>query len=214
MDGQSTLGFTLTLLAVALYGVLHSWLASDGAKATSRRLFGATSDRWYRLAFNLLGAITFVPVLVVVALFPGSNLYQIHFPWLLLSAAIQLSAVLLLLAALARTDGMRFLGLRQLTQERLPQAEMTVSGPYRWVRHPLYTAGLLFIWAVPVMTSSILALNLALSLYLFIGSEFEERKLLSQWGDKYDHYRQRVPRMIPRPWKRYPRSTEPINPAA
>jgi protein-S-isoprenylcysteine O-methyltransferase Ste14 len=68
------------------------------------------------------------------------------------------------------------------------------------MRHPLYTGGLLMIWFMPVMTTSLLAFNLAATLYLYIGSLFEERRLLAAFGDEYAAYRQQVPRFIPRPW--------------
>jgi protein-S-isoprenylcysteine O-methyltransferase Ste14 len=69
------------------------------------------------------------------------------------------------------------------------------------VRHPLYTAGLIFIWLIPIMSSNLLALNVGITLYLYIGSIFEERKLLAEWGDEYRTYQRKVPRLIPLPWK-------------
>jgi protein-S-isoprenylcysteine O-methyltransferase Ste14 len=203
LNPQIAPGVVLTLLAMTTYGGLHSVLASDWAKGKARSLFGSLADRWYRFAFNVVGAISFLPVLAFPALFPGVLLYRLEFPWIVLSSAIQLSAVLLLLLALQKTDALRFLGLRQLAHDQLPPPQMVVDGPYRWVRHPLYTAGLLFIWAVPVMTTTSLALTLGISAYLYVGSIFEESRLLSLWGEQYRDYRRQVPRLIPLPWMRY-----------
>ena len=47
------------LIAVTLYGALHSWLASLSSKGLARRLFGPSADRLYRLMFNLIGTVTF-----------------------------------------------------------------------------------------------------------------------------------------------------------
>ncbi|MGD8634199.1 MAG: hypothetical protein PVF85_11555, partial [Anaerolineales bacterium] len=63
--------------------------------------------------------------------------------------------------------------------------------------HPLYTGGLLMIWFMPVMTTSLLAFNLAATLYLYIGSIFEERRLIFVFGERYEAYRKRVPRFMP-----------------
>jgi protein-S-isoprenylcysteine O-methyltransferase Ste14 len=79
-----------------------------------------------------------------------------------------------------------------------------INGLYCHVRHPLYSAGLLFIWLSPLMTTSLLALNLGLTLYIIIGSIFEERRLVGQFGQAYVDYQRRVPRLIPRPGKCYP----------
>lgn len=196
-------GFWIALFAVAVYGALHSLMASHWAKDSARRIFGPGSDHWYRLAFNLLAGILFLPVLIVVALYPGTVVYRLDFPWLLPAAGIQLLALIVLVLGLFQTDALRFLGLRQLRQpdpDRPPS--LVVSGLYRWVRHPLYTAGLAFIWFTPWMSTSILALNLGLTAYIFIGSVFEERRLLSVFGQAYADYQSRVPRLIPRPWSR------------
>ena len=56
---------------------------------------------------------------------------------------------------------------------------------------------LLFIWLMPVMTTSVLALNLGLTAYIYIGSLFEERRLVAEFGEPYTAYQRRVPRLIP-----------------
>jgi len=68
-----------------------------------------------------------------------------------------------------------------------------LTGLYRWVRHPLYTAGLLFIWLIPVMTANLLALNIGLTIYLITGALFEERKLVREFGEAYIEYRKVTP---------------------
>jgi protein-S-isoprenylcysteine O-methyltransferase Ste14 len=188
-----------TFLAVAAYGALHSLLAADQSKRFSEAIFGLGAKRFYRLAYNIVGGLTFLPVLAVTAAYPGSHIYTIPWPWTLLSAIGQLLAVGLLLAGLRQTDPWRFLGLRQFVEsESTAPVVFTTNGVYRHVRHPLYSAGLLFIWLTPVMTSSILALNIGISLYLYIGSLFEERRLVREFGQAYIEYRREVPRLIPR----------------
>lgn len=195
-------GFWNTLAAVAIYGALHSLLASQRAKNAARRLLGPRSDRWYRVAFNVQAGLLFIPVLIVVAAFPGTVLYRMDVPWLILAVGVQLAAVITLGIGLLQTDALHFLGLRQLLApdpDRPPK--LVVSGLYRWVRHPLYTAGLAFIWFTPWMSTSILAMNLGLTAYILIGSEFEERRLVSEFGQAYADYQSLVPRLIPRPWR-------------
>ena len=78
-----------------------------------------------------------------------------------------------------------------------PPAQLVTGGFYRWVRHPLYTAGLVFIWLTSIMTSSLLALNIGLTLYLVLGAIYDERKLVREFGDVYVRYQVRVPMLIP-----------------
>ena len=198
-------GPVLTFIAVAAYGALHSLLASNSVKRTFQRAFGQTSDRFYRLFFNLVGGLTFLPVLAVAALDPGQTLYHLTWPWVLLTSAGQALAVILLLLGLLQTDSLHFLGLRQLFHpEASEPSELVINGLYCHVRHPLYSAGLLFIWLTPVMTTSVLALNLGLTLYIIIGSIFEERRLVGEFGQAYIDYQSRVPWLIPVPGRCYP----------
>lgn len=188
----------LVFLSVVAYGLIHSLLASLGVKALVHRQFGAFSDRVYRLAYNIFAGLTLLPVLALPALLPDRDVYTIPFPWALLTLAIQGLAALALIAGLLQTGVWSFLGLRQLVAPPGENhSELVVSGLYRWVRHPLYTAGLVFIWLTPRMTFNSLALIFGLSLYLVIGALFEERKLAQEYGETYDHYRRNTPMLIP-----------------
>jgi protein-S-isoprenylcysteine O-methyltransferase Ste14 len=189
----------LVLLAVGAYSVVHSLLASLGVKRRVRARFGPAVDRVYRLGYNLFAIVSFLPVLAILAWRPGVQIYRLDLPWAAVAVAGQLSALALLAAGVLQTDAWSFLGLRQLTQSGETPPRLVVTGLYRWVRHPLYTAGLLFLWCSPVMTTSLLALYLALTAYVIVGSRLEERRLLAEFGQAYSDYRAVVPALIPRP---------------
>ena len=191
------------LFAVAVYGLIHSFLASSWAKARTRQWLGPPADRWYRLAFNLFGFISLLPVLALPTFLPDVHLYTIPSPWSYLALAGQLPAILALAVGVKQTGAWSFLGLEQaLGKQRPNQSRLVTGGLYRWVRHPLYTAGLVFIWLVPVMTRNLLALNTGLTIYLVVGAMFEERKLEREYGEAYVHYRQETSMLIPSPWRR------------
>jgi protein-S-isoprenylcysteine O-methyltransferase Ste14 len=189
----------LVLLAVLAYGGVHSFLASLWAKGRARRWFGALADRTYRLLYNIFAVVSFLPVLVLVGSLPDRTLYSIPFPWILATSVGQLAAVAALLLGLLHTDVWSFLGFRQLVQPEIASetARLVLKGLYRWVRHPLYTAGLVFIWLTPVMTVNLLAMNLGLTFYIVVGALFEERKLLHEFGQAYADYQRRTPMLIP-----------------
>ena len=50
------------------------------------------------------------------------------------------------------------------------------------------------------MTSSVLALNLVLTLYVLAGSRLEDCRLVRQFGADYQDYQRRVPALIPTRW--------------
>jgi protein-S-isoprenylcysteine O-methyltransferase Ste14 len=199
-----TASFWIILLAVLVYGLVHTLLASPQTKAKTRRWLGQGANRWFRLIYNFIASITLLPVLFLPILLVDRELYTIPSPWVLLTAAIQLLAIAALLVGLRQTGVLSFLGLRQLVGPAHPEVSKLVTGGlYRCVRHPLYTAGLVFIWLFPVMTWNLLALNIGLTAYILVGVHFEERKMLQEFGQAYAEYQKKTPMLIPGlRWKR------------
>ena len=190
----------LILLAFTIYSVVHSLLASQTAKDFASSFFGRSADRGYRLFFNIFGTLTLLPIMALPAILPDNPLYAIRSPWSYLAFTIQGIAVVLLIIALLQTDAMDFIGLQQLfSNPDKNTPKLVISGFYKWVRHPLYTAGLLFIWFTPTMTWNLMALYVSFTLYIVIGSVFEERKLVKEFGEEYVVYQARTPMLIP--WK-------------
>jgi methanethiol S-methyltransferase len=188
----------LILLAAGLYGLLHSWLASLRVKSFTRRALGSPADRVYRLAYNVFAIVSLLPLLALPVLLPDHTLYTFPTPWTIAALLGQGAALLALLLGVLQTGLLSFAGISQLFgMDGNSDAQLVTSGLYRYVRHPLYTAGLLFIWLTPVMSYNLFALYLGLSTYLFIGAYFEERKLLREFGESYQEYRRRTPMFIP-----------------
>jgi protein-S-isoprenylcysteine O-methyltransferase Ste14 len=77
-----------------------------------------------------------------------------------------------------------------------PQKLIT-NGLYGYVRHPLYTSGLVIIWLLPVMTARLLVIDLALTVYIVVGAFVEERKLRHKFGQEYIEYSRGTPMFIP-----------------
>jgi protein-S-isoprenylcysteine O-methyltransferase Ste14 len=194
-----TASFWIILAALGVYGVFHSLIASLGAKRFARRIFGSAVDRYYRLVFSMLGGITFLPVLALSAWLPDQVLYRLPFPWAILFILLQALGLIFFVWSLAVTDLWAFLGLRQLATASTDVEHLTLDGPYRLVRHPMYTSTLMVLWFTPLMTVNLLALNLGVTAYFILGGVFEERKLLRQFGQVYADYRQRTPMLLPCP---------------
>lgn len=75
---------------------------------------------------------------------------------------------------------------------------LVIHGPYRWVRHPMYTSLLVFFGALAASSLQILAAALwfALLAVLLIKARHEEGLLRQQFAD-YDAYAQQTPRLLP-----------------
>jgi protein-S-isoprenylcysteine O-methyltransferase Ste14 len=189
---------------MVLYAVVHSLLASLPVKRWTRRVFGLSTDRWYRLAYNLLATIMLLPLFPLLALLPDRTLYIVPAPWRWLMVGGQVLAVVGLGVAFLQTGLFEFLGVTQLFTEQSPKSNsFRVHGFYNWVRHPLYSFSLVFLWLTPFMSVNLLTIYILFTIYFYVGSIHEETRLLAEFGADYREYQQRVPRLIPLPGRRY-----------
>ena len=78
--------------------------------------------------------------------------------------------------------------------------EIISAGPYRVVRHPIYSGILLSVAATATMRATAAALvgATAIGIGLIVKARVEERFLRSELGsDRYDGYARRVPMLVP-----------------
>jgi protein-S-isoprenylcysteine O-methyltransferase Ste14 len=79
-------------------------------------------------------------------------------------------------------------------------ARVVASGPYRWVRNPIYLAALLIVggeaWLFLSLPLLAYAGAMAVCFHLFVIG-YEERTLGRRFGASYAEYRRTVPRWIP-----------------
>jgi len=188
----------IILLALALWGMVHSVTASHSFKDRVRAAFGERWMRFYRLGYNVFSVITFAPILVLAWTLPNQPLYDVPAPWRYAMLGGQALSLLLLFAAFLQTDALSFIGLGQLFGAgEQAQGQLVTRGLYRVVRHPLYTFSMSLLWLSPSVSQNSLALYLGITLYFIVGAHFEERKLLRDFGEAYAEYRRRTPMLIP-----------------
>ncbi len=77
---------------------------------------------------------------------------------------------------------------------------MVTHGPYRWVRHPLYSTGVLFFAGLSLLAANWLIVVTMLGgfIALMMRTSVEEAKLIERFGDEYRAYMERTGRYIPR----------------
>jgi protein-S-isoprenylcysteine O-methyltransferase Ste14 len=183
-----------------VYAVIHSALASQGIKDWTRRLCGRGTDRWYRLAYNAIAGAMLLPLMLLFVWLPDRTLYSFPAPWHWLGLAVQGSAAMGAVYGVWVTDGWHFLGFRQILDSDCPppcQPPLAVYGLYRWIRHPLYFLGIVFMWSSPTVTLNTAAVFAVFSAYFYVGTFFEERRLMAEHGDAYRQYASQVPRLFP-----------------
>jgi steroid 5-alpha reductase family enzyme len=103
------------------------------------------------------------------------------------------------------------LGSSSLFAHLLSRPERTcdfaVRGAYRVVRHPLYLAIIVLLWAQPDLTVDRLLLDALWTAWIAVGATLEEADLVAELGDSYRAYQRAVPMLVPWPKGRTNRTT-------
>jgi protein-S-isoprenylcysteine O-methyltransferase Ste14 len=110
---------------------------------------------------------------------------------------VQAAAIWLILRSAATIDPLDLAGVRQLSPAS-GETTFKTSGPYGWVRHPIYAGWFLLVFCVPLMTMTRLVFAIVSSAYVVMAIPFEERSLLATAGDAYRRYLTQVRwRLVP-----------------
>lgn len=177
------------------FAAMHSLLASKQFKGFAWRIFGPDMDRWYMTFFTIFAVITFLPLAVMLMLFPGRKLYVIRSPWRWIMVGVQLLSAVWIVKGFADSPH-RFSVSQQLLKSKEAKPLMP-RGVYCYVRDPFLISGLLGMLMTPFMTTKLLIAYLLAFVYLYLGSLHWETRLLAQFGKEYVDYQKKVPRMIP-----------------
>lgn len=133
-----------------------------------------------------------IPFLLVMIVFARPTL-----------ASLVWGGMMVLLGEGLRFWGVSIAGSETRTTGRVGGTYLITSGPFAFVRNPLYVGNLLLYGGIGIM-------SLALFPWLFIAAVAwfsvqyylivtqEEEYLLQEFGDAYTHYRAHVPRFVPR----------------
>jgi protein-S-isoprenylcysteine O-methyltransferase Ste14 len=188
----------------SIFAIAHSILASHKFKAKLTEKLG-NKIAFYRLFFNLSSTIFF---LFIYGISPKPNyiIYDLTFPFDIIIVLLQIASGIALLWVIKYINVPEFLGITQIkrystetysTKDLDEKMELRVDGPFKYSRHPIYLFSSLFLILRPTMDLFYLIFLTNMVLYFYIGSYFEEKKLLTIFGDVYKEYQQSVPKIFP-----------------
>lgn len=186
----------LLILFWIIYYMVHSILAATSVKIFFKKSLG-NYFRYYRLTYSIFVTITLLWLLYYQYSFQSPLLIRSmvlkYFSFLLLV----LPGILIMLISIKKYF-LLLSGVRSIFTPT-PAAELKADGIHRYIRHPLYSGTILFVWGLffifPFLNNLIAVV--LLTLYVLIGISFEEKKLIKEFGKKYDEYIFKVPKLIP-----------------
>ena len=189
--------FRMTLLVVSLIQMVISltYLRKTGAGST---IFGRREEGVGMSAAIAVFYVAYVVAIVVYFLNPAWMAWSIVSipPWLR-----WIGIVPLLLGACWSIRSLQFIGNNITISISTKQDHALVTnGPYQWVRHPLYSAGMVESVGVCLLLANWFVAVSAAVFWSLIAyrTPMEERKLIETFGDEYRVYMERVGRFVPR----------------
>jgi protein-S-isoprenylcysteine O-methyltransferase Ste14 len=95
-------------------------------------------------------------------------------------------------------------GLSIVFNEKREKPGVIRKSVFNVVRHPIYLSEILLYIGFLILSISLAAVSVLLIAIVFLDyiSRYEERLLLTRFGEEYKEYMQEVPMWIPRLWKR------------
>ena len=179
----------VNLALFSAFALHHSIFARGPVRAFVRQRFPAPLER---SVYVWVASLMLIVVCYGWRAIPGV-LWDVPAPWRWAIVAVQVWGVWMTLRSAAVIDGLELAGVRESRA-----AEFKSTGPYGWVRHPIYLGWILIVFAMGTMTITRLVFAVVSTLYLLIAIPFEERTLRAQ-SSAYGDYMRRVPwKLIPR----------------
>src|ERR1035437_5276047 len=188
------------IMAFIIFALLHSFLASFKVEFFLTQRIGSMMA-FYRLAYNII-FLWFFFYLYESLPRPDVELFELKFPWDIIILIPQFLALGGIIWTFRYFSFSEFAGISQIKRwmagdvfdEKLT---LKIEGPYKVVRHPLYLFTSVFLILRPTMDLFYLVFLIFLIAYFYVGSFYEERKLVSAFGDQYRKYQESVPRLFP-----------------
>lgn len=196
LDGSVNAALGIDIALCMLFFTQHSVMVR---KSFQDRLGSFVPVYLHRAVYAIAAGV----LLTALVMFwqPTSILFSVQGAarWLLRAAFLGgLAGFVWGVKALGSFDGF---GIQPITahlgNRELRAAKFMVRGPYRYVRHPLYSFAFVLLWSFPDLSPDRLLLNITFSIWVVAGTVLEERDLVSEFGQAYTEYQKNVPMLLP-----------------
>ncbi len=198
------LNVILIIFLFSLFGVLHSFLASNSVKKKLSAQFG-NFIAFYRIIYVVVSMLLFYAMYVII---PDNFVivYDLKPPLDIIILIPQFLGLIGFLWTLKYFCVKEFMGINQIIRWRNHEYDnneldehltLRIAGPYKYSRHPLYLFSIAILLFRPEMDLNYLTFLVCIIVYFYVGSFYEEKKLVERFGDEYENYRKRVPRILP-----------------
>jgi protein-S-isoprenylcysteine O-methyltransferase Ste14 len=195
-----TAGWVFLILFFGFFLSVNLWLFKQNPALVQERMHFATSDQkgWDRRIFSVLLVFPFI-WLVFISL-DAARFHWSPVPiWLQLAGGVMLLGSFYLFFLTFRENS--YLSTVVRIQKERSQTVIS-SGPYHYVRHPMYTGMLVFFVSAPLLLGSFYGVLVGLMIVMIVArrAAMEERTLRNELEGYSDYMAQVKYRFIPHVW--------------
>ena len=199
LDGAASRAVTWNVTLFTAFALHHSVFARARVRQWIAHIVPPELERsmyvWIASLLFLLLCAAWSPVPGTAWRLDGTAVWALR--------AVQAAGLWIVVRSAAILDIWELAGVRPLRSLRpegwgLGPSEFKPTGPYGWVRHPIYLGWFLFVFAASPMTMTRLVFAIVSGAYLLIAIPFEERTLRAGSGGAYERYMAQVRwRLVP-----------------
>ena len=183
------------LLILLLFGLHHSIAARSSFKEKLTQIMPAAIER---STYVMISGIFMIAICLYWQPLAGMLWTIDNKIVVLILKTIHVLGWLVLVTATFEIDHFHLMGLKQsLSINTNEDGKLKEHFLYGIVRHPIQTGVLMGIWSTAHMSMTQFMLSICLTIYIFIGLNYEEKSLEANFGDIYLDYKKRVPGIIP-----------------
>ena len=187
----------ILVLLWVMFSVPHSLFANEKWKKKMQVVL-KKNYKFYRIAYSFFALITLAIVVTYNFLMQSFLLWNVNIIEQVIAVACMLSCgtIMLLFTRKFFFD----LSGADVFQKKKLSRELIKTDLYKYVRHPLYSATLGFVWSIflysPLFSNLISCI--CITAYTIAGISLEEKKLVHEFGENYISYRSQTPMLIPK----------------
>jgi protein-S-isoprenylcysteine O-methyltransferase Ste14 len=181
-----------------LFYLLHTTLAASKLKRILESKW-PRSYKWYRLLYSVFSGVFFVGLLIQAVFLPVERIFSPNPFTQYAGYMVSTGGIIVLLRSVRQYSLNAFLGFQKAAAST-EGTQLITSGIYSQIRHPLYL-GLVGIFIGYFLVSGTLGALIHLSCllaYLPVGIYYEEKNLISEFGESYRKYQTQVPVFFPK----------------
>lgn len=181
-----------------LFGLQHSIMARGSFKKAITNIIPPSMER----STYVLATVVCLVLLYVYWQPMPDVVWSIQSPaWNMVLMVLFFIGIAIVLLSTFLINHFELFGLLQgwfgFKKKEFPQSTFRTPSLYKLVRHPIYLGFILAFWSTPHMTVGHLLFASIWTIYILVAIGYEERDLISTFGEKYHEYMKKTPSIFP-----------------